>query len=68
MSTTIRVARLDDIEAMQTVERAAGCLFAPIGMEDVAAHAPLWPRFSLAIFVTDGHGLPRSTGDWWVTP
>jgi len=53
MSTTIRVARFDDIEAMQTVERAAGCLFSPIGMEDVAAHAPPVAAV-LAGYIRDG--------------
>jgi GNAT superfamily N-acetyltransferase len=41
ISRRIRTARLDDIEAMQTVEWAAGRFFAGIGMDDVAMHPPL---------------------------
>jgi N-acetylglutamate synthase-like GNAT family acetyltransferase len=40
-SRHVRTARLDDIEAMQAIECAAGRLFADIGMDDVAAHPPL---------------------------
>lgn len=36
----IRAAEVQDIAAMQEIERAAGLLFAEIGMDDVAAHAP----------------------------
>ncbi|HEY8686400.1 MAG TPA: GNAT family N-acetyltransferase [Chloroflexota bacterium] len=53
ISRHIRAARLDDIEAMQAIERAAGHLFADIGMDDVAAHPPLETAV-LAGYVRDG--------------
>lgn len=40
-SGPVRAARLSDIDLMQEIERAAGSLFAGIGMDDVAAHPPL---------------------------
>jgi hypothetical protein len=39
-SGRIRVAQLNDTEAMRTIECAAGSLFAHIEMDDVAAHPP----------------------------
>lgn len=41
--TTIRRAQSDDIDAMRGIERAAGRLFAEIGMDDVAADEPAAP-------------------------
>lgn len=49
----IRPARLDDIEAMREIERAAGRLFAGIGMDDVAADPPL-ERAVLAGYIENG--------------
>ncbi len=40
MPRSIRVARLEDVETMREIERAAGRLFSEIGMDDIAAHAP----------------------------
>jgi len=40
MHRSIRVARLEDVETMREIERAAGRLFSEIGMDDIAAHAP----------------------------
>lgn len=40
MHRSIRVARLEDVETMREIERAAGRLFSGIGMDDVAAHVP----------------------------
>jgi GNAT superfamily N-acetyltransferase len=48
-----RPARCADIDAMQAIERAAGRLFADIGMHDVAAHPPL-ERAVLVRYVRDG--------------
>ena len=39
MLRSIRAARLEDVETMREIERAAGRLFSEIGMDDVAAHA-----------------------------
>lgn len=39
MHRSIRSARLEDVETMQEIERAAGRLFSEIGMDDVAGHA-----------------------------
>jgi GNAT superfamily N-acetyltransferase len=39
-SQGVRLATVEDISAMQEIERAAGRLFAGIGMADVAAHPP----------------------------
>lgn len=38
--TRIRPAESNDVDAMREIERAAGRLFAEIGMEDIAAHDP----------------------------
>lgn len=40
MHRSIRAARLEDVETMREIERAAGSLFSEIGMDDIAAHAP----------------------------
>jgi GNAT superfamily N-acetyltransferase len=47
-----RPARVADIESMRQVERAAGTLFAGIGMDDVAADEPLSPG-ELARYIED---------------
>jgi len=53
MSGRIRAAWPDDIEAMRTVEWAAGRVFTDIGMDDVAAHPP--PDATvLAGYIRDG--------------
>jgi GNAT superfamily N-acetyltransferase len=49
----IRAAQLRDIAAMQAIERAAGRLFAGIGMEGVAAHPPP-DREILTAYVRNG--------------
>ncbi len=43
MGRSVRAARLEDIEAMREIERAAGRLFSEISMDDIAAHAPPEP-------------------------
>jgi len=43
MRRSVRAARLEDVEAMREIERAAGRLFSEIGMDDVAAHVPPEP-------------------------
>jgi len=40
MHRSIRTARLEDVETMREMERAAGRLFSEIGMDDIANHAP----------------------------
>lgn len=49
----VRAAWLSDIDFMQVIERAAGRLFAEIGMDEVAAHPPL-DHDILAAYVRDG--------------
>jgi GNAT superfamily N-acetyltransferase len=49
----IRPARFDDVEIMQSIERAAGRLFADIGMDDIASDPPL-PGEELAGFIRAG--------------
>jgi GNAT superfamily N-acetyltransferase len=49
----VRAARFDDIDVMQAIERAAGQLFAGIGMDDVARHPPL-DRGVLGHYVQEG--------------
>lgn len=61
-SRRIRAARLDDIDAMRTVERAAGCLFADIGMDDVAAHAPAAATV-LAAYIRGGRAWIAETDE-----
>lgn len=53
MPGTIRVARLTDVEAMRDIERAAGQLFAGIGMDDVASDPGLEPS-ALAAYIVGG--------------
>jgi GNAT superfamily N-acetyltransferase len=48
--TTIREARLEDVEPMRDIERAAAAMFAEIGMDDVAEDEPL-PRDVLTKYV-----------------
>jgi GNAT superfamily N-acetyltransferase len=40
MSMSIRSPRRDELERLRDIERAAGRLFAEVGLEDVAAHEP----------------------------
>ncbi len=40
MLRSIRAARLEDVETMREIERAAGHLFSEIGMDGIAAHVP----------------------------
>ena len=49
--TNIRAALPGDVNAMREIERAAGTLFAGIGMEDVAAHEPASPHVLLEYVV-----------------
>jgi GNAT superfamily N-acetyltransferase len=49
----VRAARLEDIEAMQAIERAAGRLFADVGMDAVAADPPLMDTV-LATYINGG--------------
>lgn len=49
----IRRAQLDDVEAMQAIERAAGRLFADIGMDDIASDPPR-PCEELARYIRAG--------------
>ena len=53
MGVRVRPVEPDDIEALGAIERAAGRLFAGIGMPDVAAHEPL-PAAELAAYQDDG--------------
>ncbi len=49
----IRVARAEDIEAMQTIEVAAGRMFRDVGMDRVAGDDPL-PTAALLAYQQDG--------------
>jgi GNAT superfamily N-acetyltransferase len=40
MSTSIRAPRPDELEALRTIERAAGNTFRAVGMDDIAEHEP----------------------------
>ena len=40
VSPTIRAPRLDELELLREIERAAGNLFEEVGLADVAAHEP----------------------------
>jgi GNAT superfamily N-acetyltransferase len=53
LRAVIRLARRDDIAAMQAVERAAGEQFRDVGMGDIADHDPM-PASALAEYVDDG--------------
>jgi GNAT superfamily N-acetyltransferase len=57
-----RLATADDIPPMQAVERAAGALFAGIGMHDVANDAPL-PTETLGRYTADGRAWVVADGE-----
>jgi GNAT superfamily N-acetyltransferase len=40
MPPTIRAPRVDELEQLRDIERAAGTLFAEVGLADVASHEP----------------------------
>ena len=58
----LRAARLEDIEAMQAIERAAGRLFASTGMDAVADDPPL-AHAVLAAYVHGGRAWIAECGN-----
>jgi GNAT superfamily N-acetyltransferase len=62
VSPTIRAPRTDELEQLREIERAAGDLFAEIGLEQVAAAEPASVE-ALAQYVLDGRAWLIADGD-----
>jgi GNAT superfamily N-acetyltransferase len=62
MSPTIRAPRLDELELLRDIERAAGSLFAEVGLADVASHEPESIE-ALAEYVHDGRAWVTADDD-----
>jgi GNAT superfamily N-acetyltransferase len=65
VSPTIRAPRTDELEQLREIERAAGVLFAEVGLEEVAAAEPAsvetlaeYARDGRAWLIADDGGVP----------